>query len=90
MAYNADIYTFTIYCHDTLPLSLLYYSSAVMATTGSWNMGVQKLNFVQQFVIKLVHRRQLHRKCLALNMTKMCLDFGGEGGVTWINFRDSS
>jgi len=51
-----------------------------MATTGSRNVGVQKLNLVQQLVMKLVCRKQVHRKCTALNMTEMCLDFGGEGG----------
>ena len=40
-------------------------------------MGVQKLNFVQQLVIKLVSGKQQHRICIALNMTKMCLDFEG-------------
>jgi len=40
MAGNADVYTLTIYCHDTLPAYLLYYSSAVMTTAGSGNVGV--------------------------------------------------
>ena len=56
-----------------------------MATTGSRNVGVQELSLVQQLVMKLVCRRQLHRKCIALNMTEMCLEFGGDGeggGVT--------
>ena len=51
-----------------------------MATTGSRN-GVQKRNFVQWLVIKLVCRRQLHGICITLNMTEMCLDLGG-GDVT--------